>query len=55
LLVHAGTFVSDEAESPFTNPEYEGVIAGELEPYVMDAEDAVITRSACPIVTIPVE
>ena len=45
--------VSDDALSPFTKPEYEGVMVGRAPPYVMVSEEALTTSTALPTTTSP--
>ncbi|MFZ1995092.1 MAG: hypothetical protein WAU75_13340 [Solirubrobacteraceae bacterium] len=44
MVVHVGAIGSEAGVSPFTNPAYEGVIAGTGHPKDVDRLDAVIVR-----------
>jgi len=48
-----GGVVRELALSPFTNPEYEAVIAGGFTPYVVAAEEAAILSGAGSTCTDP--
>jgi len=53
VVEHVGGVVSEAAVSPFTNPEYEGVIVGGVPPYVMVPDEAIIANVADPTTTAP--
>ena len=53
FVEHVGWVVSDEALLPLLKPAYVGVTGGGLEPYTIDALDAVIVSGARAIVTDP--
>jgi len=50
---HAGGVVSEDTSSPFTNPEYEAVMVGAAPPYVIEADEAVMTSVAGSTVACP--
>jgi hypothetical protein len=43
---HVGGVVSELALSPFTKPEYEGLMVGAALPYVAEAEEAAMLSGA---------
>ena len=53
VVEQVGCVVSDDALSPFTNPEYEGDDVGTAPPYVMVSEEALTTSTAVPTTTSP--
>ncbi len=52
-VVHVGGVVSEDTSSPFTNPEYEAEMVGAAPPYVIEADEAVMTSVAVSTVAVP--
>ena len=53
VVEQVAAVVSDDALSPFTKPEYEGVMVGRAPPYVMVSEEALTTNTAVPTTVSP--
>jgi len=52
-VVHVGVVLREAELSPLTNPEYDAVTVGTVPPYVIEPDEALITRTALPISTVP--